>query len=306
MDVRRVGEVLLRSHPSNLVSAVSRPSQQQFSRLAFNHRSHASRRIAESSRRTFSTSTTRPQQNAPEKDDPPAQQSAQQQQPSESSNQQQPIAKLRSILNNSPSIGGSAAGTARRPIGANNNEGGQRVAKSLFGFDSSKQPLWSSGNSLDDAAAMRAASQRQQQQPQTQSSKAALRQMLVGSGLDPRAGASGKRSGAWHFPPGSDSVVQTASQQTLMAPPEVAHLPRLGPAYGRTVPIENNDLVGALRRMDVRVNTNGIRKAYHAQRFHERPGLKRKRLASARWRNRFMQGFKAMVQTVKHLKRQGW
>ncbi|KAK7543095.1 hypothetical protein IWX49DRAFT_513311 [Phyllosticta citricarpa] len=83
-------------------------------------------------------------------------------------------------------------------------------------------------------------------------------------------------------------------------------LPRLGPSYGRTVSVVNNDLVGALRRMDRRIAANNIRKSYHSQKFHERPGLKRKRLASARWRARFQKAFQATVATVKHLKKQGW
>jgi small subunit ribosomal protein MRP21 len=42
------------------------------------------------------------------------------------------------------------------------------------------------------------------------------------------------------------------------------------------------------------------------QRFHERPGLKRKRLKSERWRSRFAVGFAATVKRVQHLAQQGW
>ena len=42
------------------------------------------------------------------------------------------------------------------------------------------------------------------------------------------------------------------------------------------------------------------------QRFHERGGLKRKRLRRERWRRRFMEGFKGTVGRVKGLRNQGW
>jgi hypothetical protein len=42
------------------------------------------------------------------------------------------------------------------------------------------------------------------------------------------------------------------------------------------------------------------------QRFHERPGLKRKRLKSERWRKRFAVGFSSTVKRVQDLAKQGW
>jgi len=51
---------------------------------------------------------------------------------------------------------------------------------------------------------------------------------------------------------------------------------------------------------------NKVKTDWVTQRFHERPGLKRKRLKRVRWRRRFMDGFKAAVTKVKELKKQGW
>jgi len=42
------------------------------------------------------------------------------------------------------------------------------------------------------------------------------------------------------------------------------------------------------------------------QRYHERGGLKRKRLRRERWRKRFSEGFKATIARVRELTRQGW
>lgn len=145
-------------------------------------------------------------------------------------------------------------------------------------------------SSLDDAGTARAAA------ATTTTNTAALRNMIEGITKQ----KTGRQGPSWMLPADGDV------KNSLMEAPDVASLPRLGPSYGRTVAVYDGDLPGALRRMDIRVATNGIRKAFHSQKFHERPGLKRKRLASARWRVRFREGFKATVQTVKHLKKQGW
>jgi small subunit ribosomal protein MRP21 len=82
---------------------------------------------------------------------------------------------------------------------------------------------------------------------------------------------------------------------------------RLTPSTGRTVYITPQIDVGkGFRLMEQLVARNKIRATFNYQRFHERPGLKRKRLHSLRWRKRFMAGFKAAVNRVKQLKKQGW
>ncbi|KAH6894623.1 hypothetical protein B0T10DRAFT_546104 [Thelonectria olida] len=62
----------------------------------------------------------------------------------------------------------------------------------------------------------------------------------------------------------------------------------------------------AFRVLNKMLREQQVKTKFHSQRFHERKGLKRKRLASQRWRSRFKTGFKATVNRVLELKRQGW
>ncbi|KAG6006839.1 hypothetical protein E4U21_006646 [Claviceps maximensis] len=62
----------------------------------------------------------------------------------------------------------------------------------------------------------------------------------------------------------------------------------------------------AIRVLDRLCRDQKIKNKYHSQKFHERKGLKKKRLTSQRWRARFKTGFKAAVNRVLELKRQGW
>lgn len=82
---------------------------------------------------------------------------------------------------------------------------------------------------------------------------------------------------------------------------------RLRPSVGRTVHLDSNvDLARGLGMLNSRVRINKIAQDVAKQRFHERPGLKRKRLRSERWRARFKDGFKATCSRVQDLARQGW
>lgn len=54
------------------------------------------------------------------------------------------------------------------------------------------------------------------------------------------------------------------------------------------------------------VKDQKIKTLWHRQRFHERKGMKRKRLRMERWRTRFRTGFKATTSRVLELKKQGW
>ncbi|KAI1749980.1 hypothetical protein F4782DRAFT_510902 [Xylaria castorea] len=82
---------------------------------------------------------------------------------------------------------------------------------------------------------------------------------------------------------------------------------RMVPRTGRTVYVRNNvDVARSFKLLAVQVSQNGLRRDYQAQRFYERPGKKRKRLASDRWRKRFQKGFKATVSRVRELTAQGW
>ncbi|KFH42393.1 hypothetical protein ACRE_068680 [Hapsidospora chrysogenum ATCC 11550] len=62
----------------------------------------------------------------------------------------------------------------------------------------------------------------------------------------------------------------------------------------------------AFRMLNQVVSESRIKSLVMRQRFHERPGLKRKRLKMQRWRRRFKDGFKATAERVLELKKQGW
>lgn len=85
--------------------------------------------------------------------------------------------------------------------------------------------------------------------------------------------------------------------------------PRLGPSVGRSVLVEPErgiDLGRAFRNLDINCFRNTVKADFMRQRFHERPGLKRKRLRTVRWRKRFKEGFRAMVSKVEEMRRSGW
>ncbi len=84
---------------------------------------------------------------------------------------------------------------------------------------------------------------------------------------------------------------------------------RLGPSLGRTVEVNsqrNMDLGRAFRQLDIKCNQNQVRQDEARQKFHERPGMKRKRLKAQRWRRTFKAGFQATVKRVEEMRRKGW
>lgn len=85
--------------------------------------------------------------------------------------------------------------------------------------------------------------------------------------------------------------------------------PRLDPSYGRTVELDvsrGRDIVRGIGMLGSLVARNRIRSDFNKQRFHERGGLKRKRLNSERWRARFKKGFQHVTARVTELTRKGW
>ncbi|EUC48635.1 hypothetical protein COCMIDRAFT_2501 [Bipolaris oryzae ATCC 44560] len=85
--------------------------------------------------------------------------------------------------------------------------------------------------------------------------------------------------------------------------------PRLNPTYGRTVELDasrGRDIVRGIGMLGSLVARNKVKADFNRQRFHERGGLKRKRLASERWRARFKQGFRDVTGRVTELTRKGW
>lgn len=91
-------------------------------------------------------------------------------------------------------------------------------------------------------------------------------------------------------------------------PPKAQRIPiALKPLSGRMVDVSGSVDVGrGFRLLEQSCARNKVRSDATRQRFHERGGLKRKRLRRERWRKRFMEGFRATVGRVKQLRNQGW
>lgn len=82
---------------------------------------------------------------------------------------------------------------------------------------------------------------------------------------------------------------------------------RLKPSTGRTVYVSGHvDVARSFQLLTTLCRRNKVSLDLARQRFHERPGLKRKRLRSERWRGRFKEGFKATCARVQELRKQGW
>lgn len=82
---------------------------------------------------------------------------------------------------------------------------------------------------------------------------------------------------------------------------------RAVPSTGRTVHVSGPiNPARAFAMLNQRCTQNRLATIANQQRFHERPGLKRKRLHRTRWRARFKKGFHATVVRVQELVRQGW
>ncbi|KAK3662445.1 hypothetical protein LTR22_006724 [Elasticomyces elasticus] len=98
----------------------------------------------------------------------------------------------------------------------------------------------------------------------------------------------------------------------LPAPPLLIPKPlpfTLSPSVGRAVnviPDRGMDIGRAFKTLEIQCNKNSVKRDFMRQRFHERPGLKRKRLRQERWRRRFRENFRGVVQMVQGMRAQGW
>ncbi|KIH89852.1 hypothetical protein SPBR_00999 [Sporothrix brasiliensis 5110] len=82
---------------------------------------------------------------------------------------------------------------------------------------------------------------------------------------------------------------------------------RLSPETGRTVYVAGNvDAAQAFMLLNVLCTRNRVQADFQKQRFHERQGLRRKRLNWERRRDNFRRGLRAYVDRVQELTRQGW
>jgi small subunit ribosomal protein MRP21 len=105
----------------------------------------------------------------------------------------------------------------------------------------------------------------------------------------------------------SQGVTRDVQAPTLVPKAERMISLKLNPSTGRSVTINAGIDVGrGFRLLEQSCARNKVRNDANKQRFHERGGLKRKRLRRERWRKRFMEGFKATIGRVKQLKKQGW
>ncbi|KAF2762900.1 hypothetical protein EJ05DRAFT_471865 [Pseudovirgaria hyperparasitica] len=89
--------------------------------------------------------------------------------------------------------------------------------------------------------------------------------------------------------------------------PQKYSYPRLYRGLGREVKTPGgSDLQKAITTLTMIVTKNKIRATHLSQKFHERAGMKRKRLKSVRWRRRFAQGFSYVTRRVQRFVNQGW
>jgi hypothetical protein len=102
-------------------------------------------------------------------------------------------------------------------------------------------------------------------------------------------------------------LMEVLRSKELKIPTATRQLMRLTPQIGRTVTLGAGvDLFRGIRLLEQSCRRNSVKADFNKQRFHERPGLKRKRLKSQRWRKNFMIAFKSTVNRVKRLRAQGW
>jgi small subunit ribosomal protein MRP21 len=107
------------------------------------------------------------------------------------------------------------------------------------------------------------------------------------------------------------SLANKPSPSTLAAQQTATfeNYPRLNPSYGRSVDLDasrGRDIVRGIGMLGSLMARNKVKTDMNRQRFHERGGLKRKRLNSERWRARFKQGFRDVTGRVMELTRKGW
>lgn len=121
-----------------------------------------------------------------------------------------------------------------------------------------------------------------------------------------------KRSTSIDFLSMLDSRNSIHNQITTLDPLERPKV-RAATATGRTVFVKNFTGPNAASSAPVAINIlnklvqqQGVRAKFNYQRFHERRGMKKKRLKMVRWRKQFKAGFRATVKRVMELKRQGW
>lgn len=117
--------------------------------------------------------------------------------------------------------------------------------------------------------------------------------------------SSGDRSS---LPSDLYGIMQNTGISGAATPPKPPRHPmRLTASTGRTVGVsERMDITRSFRVLEISCAKNRVKQDFNYQRFHERPGMKRKRLHRQRYRQRFLAGFKAHVARVREVVSQGW
>lgn len=276
MELRRIGEALLRSHPTTFLT---RPCQQRLGTLS------------RAAPRAYSVSAVRRQQEPA----PPSPASAP---PNDQDSRKPSQENATPSPKRSASISASLASLLDEGLDFTRSDATKRTSRfSSPGAQAENRDTtnygFSTGSSAEDAAARFRGS--------AESSSLSTKFTNMHSTSYMGSGGMGTLDfGSGRAGPTMKSVIE---------PPDPSTLPRLGPTVGRSVQIRAEagmDLAKGLRTMEVICGRNKVKMDFYRQKFHERPGLKRKRLASERWRKRFLEGFKASVTRVQYLKRQGW
>ena len=272
MDLMKARETMMRSSQSLLPFLAHREPAR---RVAFVSRHCRAQPMNTSSSRSFATSLRR---------------------------QQDDDSNAASAVKNAPAHPDSP--TARRPSISQDIssilDGALDMKKGTPTAPSARTSRFPSRNAQSTSSPARAqlTEDNQQQQQQRRSS---VDDLMAGFKLPPRSRNIGNRDIAGSLNPrGNRSGPPPVPQPAPM---------KLGPTLGRTVHVDNQrgiDVARAFRSMEIQVAKNSVRKEFARQKFHERPGKKRKRLHSERWRKRFKIGFKATVKRVLKMRKQGW
>lgn len=274
MEIRRVADALLRSQTSPLATflapstATRWASQGQRRCRQAGHRSIGRQFSTTLCRNAIRPTTTTTSAPAPAPAPTPSSESTQQIPSDTPSNDQESSEELAKRL-------GWAAPASSQP----------RTIREILdkrtegGMNSSFEKRMNGGNSANDILAMLA-------QKTSESSSIDTTKMLS---------------------PNANDTMQAImdSSRTYAAPRATM---TLNASTGRSISVnrEKIDVGRAFRLLEQSCARNGIRHLFNSQRFHERGGMKRKRLRRERWRRKFMDGFRATVTRVKVLKRQGW
>ena len=97
-----------------------------------------------------------------------------------------------------------------------------------------------------------------------------------------------------------------ATNPTSPSKPRNTATIRSRPSLGRSVNVSRAGVARAFQVLGYQLRDNNVKADQRIQRFHERPGLKKKRLKSERWRKRFRIAFKATLKQVHQMRKKGW